>query len=100
MVELAHALGVSVEWLTKGDGPRERLSDVFVVGASAGQAAPYRPPAPSDLYPSRGEAIALLARVVEPDLRRIKNDPDLNGQRDAPPKSAYMPTAKKKIDGR
>ena len=128
--KLAHALGVSVEWLTKGEGPRERLSDVFVVG-SAGQATPYRPPAPSDLYPSRGEAIALLAKVVEPeviealrsvvpdtdgdpgrefwiayakelakDLRRIKNDPDLNGQRDAPPKSAYMPTAKKKIDGR
>lgn len=129
--KLAHALGVSVDWLTKGEGPRERLSDVFVVGAS-GTAAPYRPPAPSDLYPSRGEAIALLAKVVEPeviealravvpesegdpgrefwiayakdlarDLRRITNDPDLNGRRDrdgrdAPPKSAYMPTAKKK----
>ncbi len=26
---LAHALGVSVEWLTRGDGPRERLSDVY-----------------------------------------------------------------------
>ena len=128
--KLAHALGVSVDWLTKGEGPRERLSDVFVVGAS-GQAAPYRPAAPSDLYPSRAEAIALLAKVVEPevvealrsvvpdtdgdpgrefwiayakelakDLRRIKNDPDLNGQRDAPPKSAYVPTAKKKTDGR
>lgn len=126
--KLAHALGVSVDWLTRGEGPRERLSDVFVVGAS-GTAAPYRPPAPSDLYPSRGEAIALLAKVVEPeviealravvpesdgdpgrefwiayakdlarDLRRITNDPDLNARRDrdAPPKSAYMPTAKKK----
>ncbi len=126
--KLAHALGVSVDWLTKGDGPRERLSDVFVVGAS-GTATPYRPPAPSDLFPSRGEAIALLAKVVEPeviealravvpetegdpgrefwiayakdlarDLRRITNDPDLNARRDrdAPPKSAYMPTAKKK----
>ena len=126
--KLAHALGVSVDWLTRGEGPRERLSDVFVVGAS-GTATPYRPPAPSDLYPSRGEAIALLAKVVEPeviealravvpetegdpgrefwiayakdlarDLRRITNDPDLNGRRDrdAPPKSAYMPTAKKK----
>src|SRR6185295_16952011 len=30
--KLAHALGVSVDWLTKGDGQRERLSDVFVVG--------------------------------------------------------------------
>jgi transcriptional regulator with XRE-family HTH domain len=129
--KLAHALGVSVDWLTKGEGPRERLSDVFVVGAS-GTATPYRPPAPSDLFPSRGEAIALLAKVVEPeviealravvpdtegdpgrefwiayakdlarDLRRITNDPDLNARRDrdardAPPKSAYMPTAKKK----
>ena len=123
--KLAHALGVSVEWLTKGEGPRERLSDVFVVGSS-GTATPFRPPAPSDLYPGRAEAIALLAKVVEPevidalravvpdqseadpgrefwiayakdlarDLKRITNDPDLN--RDAPPKSAYVPTAKKK----
>jgi len=127
--KLAHALGVSVDWLTKGEGPRDRLSDVFVVGAS-GTAIPYRPPAPSDLYPSRGEAIALLANVAPPeviealravvpetegdpgrefwidyakdlarDLRRITNDPDLNArrERDAPPKSAYVPTAKKKV---
>ena len=127
--KLAHALGVSVDWLTRGEGPRERLSDVFVVGAS-GQATAYRQDAPSDLYPSRSEAIALLAKVVEPevidalrsvvpesdgdpgrefwiayakdlarDLRRIKDDPDLNGRRDArdaPPKSAYVPIAKKK----
>jgi transcriptional regulator with XRE-family HTH domain len=129
--KLASALGVSVDWLTKGEGPRERLSDVYVVGSSGG-ATPYRPPAPSDLYPSRGEAIALLTKVVEPeviealravvpesdgdpgrefwiayakdlarDLRRITNDPDLNARRDrdardAPPKSAYMPAAKKK----
>jgi transcriptional regulator with XRE-family HTH domain len=118
---LAHALGVSVDWLTKGDGPRERLSDVFVVGRS-GVAAP------SDAYPSRTEAIALLASVVAPeviealravvpdgdadpgrefwiayakdlarDLRRIKDDPDLNARRDrdAPPKSAYVPIKKK-----
>lgn len=127
--KLAHALGVSVDWLTKGEGPRERLSDVFVVGSS-GTATPYRPPAPSDLYPSRAEAIALLVNVAQPeviealravvpetegdpgrefwiayakdlakDLRRITNDPDLNARRDrdAPPKSAYMPTAKKKV---
>lgn len=126
--KLAHALGVSVEWLTRGEGPRERLSDVYAVGSS-GQAAPYRPPAPSDLYPSRAEAIALLVNVAAPeviealravvpetegdpgrefwiayakdlarDLRRITNDPDLNGRRDrdAPPKSQYVPTAKKK----
>jgi transcriptional regulator with XRE-family HTH domain len=121
--KIAHALGVSVDWLTKGDGPRERLSDVFVVG-DAGP-VPFRPPAPSDLYPSRAEAIALLAKVVEPeviealrtvvpdgdgdpgrefwiayakdlarDLRRIKADPDLTGE--APPKSAYVPTVKKR----
>jgi transcriptional regulator with XRE-family HTH domain len=121
--KLAHALGVSVDWLTRGEGPRERLSDVFAVGT--GPASAYRPPAPSDLYPSRGEAIALLASVVEReviealravvpdggadpgrewwiayakdlarDLKRIKADPDLN--RDAPPKSAYVPTAKKR----
>lgn len=127
--KLAHALGVSVDWLTKGEGPRDRLSDVFVVGAS-GTATPYRPPALSDLYPSRAEAIALLANVAPPeviealravvpetegdpgrefwidyakdlarDLRRITNDPDLNArrERDAPPKSAYVPTAKKKV---
>jgi transcriptional regulator with XRE-family HTH domain len=125
--KLAHALGVSVDWLTKGDGPRERLSDVFVrVGA--------------DPYPSRAEAIALLGAYVAPeviealkvavpedgvepdrdywiryakdlsrDLRRIKDDPDLNLRpaeggrhpegalhpKDAPPKSAYVPLKNK-----
>jgi transcriptional regulator with XRE-family HTH domain len=125
--KLAHALGVSVEWLTKGEGPRERLSDVYVVGAS-GTATPFRPPAPSDIYPSRAEAIALLARVAPPeviealrtvvpesdgdpgrefwiayakelarDLKRITNDPDFSRpDRDAPPKSAYVPTVKKR----
>jgi transcriptional regulator with XRE-family HTH domain len=127
---IAHSLGVSVDWLTKGEGPRERLSDVFVVGAQPPALdARVRPPAPSDIYPSRAEAIALLASTVDPaviealravvpegdgdpgrefwigyakdlarDLRRIQQDPDLNARRDrdAPPKSAYMPTAKKK----
>lgn len=120
---LSHALGVSVDWLTKGEGPRERLSDVFVVGAGGARA-----PMPSDVYPSRGEAIALLSSVVAPeviealravvpdgegdpgrefwiayakdlarDLKRIKEDPDLNARRDgdAPPKSAYVPVKKK-----
>ena len=113
--KIAHALGVSVEWLTKGEGPRERLSDVH----------PVRPPMPSDIYPSRGEAIALLGSFVAPeviealrtvvpegegdpgrdfwiayakdlarDLRRIKDDPDLN-TKDHPPKSAYVPVKKK-----
>jgi transcriptional regulator with XRE-family HTH domain len=120
--KLAAALGVSVDWLTKGDGPRERLSDVFVVG-SGGQVV--RASAPSDLYPSRAEAIALLTPHVAPeviealraavpddgedpgrdywikyakdlarDLKRIKEDPDLN--KDLPPKSAYVPTTKKR----
>lgn len=113
--KIAHALGVSVDWLTKGEGPRERLSDVY----------PVRPPQPSDIYPSRGEAIALLQSFVAPeviealrtvvpegegdpgrdfwiayakdlarDLKRIKDDPDLN-VKDAPPKSAYVPVKKK-----
>lgn len=110
--KLAAALGVSVDWLTKGDGPRERLSDVYVVG--------------QEQHPSRAEAIALLAPHVAPeviealrahvpsegdevdrdywiarakelsrDLKRIKDDPDLGG-REAPPKSAYMPVVTKK----
>jgi len=122
--KLAHALGVSVDWLVKGEGPRERLSDVFVVGSTNAVPA-ARPPAPSDVYPSRAEAIALLASVAAPeiiealravvpegegdpgreywiayakdlarDLRRIKADPDLTGE--APPKSAYVRAAKKK----
>lgn len=70
--KLAHALGVSVEWLTRGEGPRERLSDVFVVGEGAqdagAPASTIRPAAPSDVYPSRGEAIALLARFVAPEV--------------------------------
>lgn len=120
---LAHALGVSVDWLTKGDGPRERLSDVYVLDGGA-PAPAARPPAPSDLYPSRAEAIALLSGTAPPeviealrqvvpegdgdpgrefwiayakdlarDLRRIKEDPDLGG---GPPKSAYMPVRSKK----
>lgn len=103
---LSHALGVSVDWLTRGEGPRERLSDVFPV-ASASTAPAMEPAAPSDRYPGRAEAIALLARIASPevldalravvpegdedlgrewwlayakelarDLRRIKEDPD------------------------
>lgn len=130
--KLAHALGVSVDWLTRGEGPRERMSDVFVLD-SAGTPTPYRPQTPPDAYPSRAEAIALLAHAAQPevlealravvpesdgdpgrefwigyakelarDLRRIKSDPDFASPSDArdgrepPPKSAYMPAAKKK----
>ena len=134
--KLAHALGVTVDWLTKGDGPRERLSDVYVVGSSGGantaSGAAAGPASGnvghaslSDPYPSRAEAIALLATSAAPeviealraavpdsgvdpgrdywiryakelarDLRRIKEDPDLNAK-DAPPKSAYVPLKKK-----
>jgi transcriptional regulator with XRE-family HTH domain len=104
---LAHALGVSVDWLTKGSGPRERLSDVYpVVAPESGELG-------ADPYPTRAEAVALLATSVEPeviaalravvpeaagidpgrefwigrarelarDLRRIKADPDLGGKK-------------------
>lgn len=60
---LAHALAVSVDWLTRGDGPRERLSDVYPVAGSAPQ-----DPAPSDRYPGRAEAIALLANISPPEV--------------------------------
>jgi transcriptional regulator with XRE-family HTH domain len=99
--KLAHALAVSVDWLARGEGPRERLSDVCPVAQ-----ATDREPA-SDRYPGRAEAIALLGAIApaeviaalraavpegdeEPgrewwlayakdlarDLRRIKDDPD------------------------
>ncbi len=117
--KLAAALGVTVDWLVKGEGPRERLSDVYVVP---------RPAAEPDPFPTRQQAIILLAKVVEPevldalraavpgtegdpgrdywiayakslakDLKRIEADPDLNArrERDAPPKSAYVPVKKK-----
>lgn len=110
---LAHALGVSVEWLTAGTGPRERLSDVYPV---------YNPDSPDssrDRYPSRAEAIALLAttapaeviaalrtavpdepdadpgrdywidyaRELAKDLRRIQRDPDLGTRASRPSES-------------
>ncbi len=142
--KLAHALGVTVDWLTKGSGPRERLSDVYVVGAGTGagtatpattgvragtdlgpRSGPSSRAGAGDPYPSRAEAIALLGAYAAPeviealraavpeegmdpgrdywiryakdlarDLRRIREDPDLN-VKDAPPKSAYIPLKKK-----
>jgi len=62
---LARALGVTVDWLTRGDGPRERLSDVYPVAAAAPASSES---APSDRYPGRAEAIALLASVVPPEV--------------------------------
>src|SRR5262245_21785507 len=103
---IAHALGVTIEWLTRGEGPRERLSDVYPVMV---------PPSSSleDPYPSRAEVIALLESSVAPeviaalraarapapgvdpgrehwiayarglaeDLRRIQDDPAFRGQK-------------------
>ena len=67
--KLAHALGVSLDWLTKGDGPRERLSDVYPAHvASAPQASSARAPYPSDIYPSRAEAIALLSSLAPKEV--------------------------------
>jgi transcriptional regulator with XRE-family HTH domain len=58
---LATALGVTVEWLVRGDGPRElqRLSDVYPV---------FAPETQPDPYPSRAEAMALLSSSVEPEV--------------------------------
>ncbi len=61
---LAQALGVSVEWLTAGTGPRERLSDVYPIYV---EGAPESSTLP-DRYPSRAAAIALLSTTVEPEV--------------------------------
>lgn len=110
---LAHALAVSVEWLSSGNGPRERLSDVYPVFPGGD--------APSERYPGRAEAIALLETTAPPeviaalraslpadpdvdpgrdfwierarelvrDLRRIKADPELAGA-GRPPESGWQ----------
>jgi len=72
--KLAHALAVSVDWLTRGEGPRERLSDVYPVAAVA-------EPAPqTDRFAGRAEAIALLARITPPEvidaLRAVVPNPE------------------------
>ena len=114
--KLARALGVSVDWLARGEGPRERLSDVYpVVTPTSGVPAPA-----SDRYPGRAEAIALLGSIAAPeviaalravvpegeadpgrewwlayakdlarDLKRIKDDPDLGGAAKKPPRSEF-----------
>jgi transcriptional regulator with XRE-family HTH domain len=66
---IAHALGISVEWLTVGTGRRERLSDVYPVYVDGGAGA--GPPESAtfvEQYPSRAETIALLATTVEPEV--------------------------------
>ena len=76
---LAHALGVSVDWLSSGNGPRERLSDVYPVFAGLDGA--------SDRYPGRAEAIALLETTVEPEViaalrASLPKDPEVDPGRD------------------
>lgn len=58
---LAQALGVTVDWLVRGEGVREvqRLSDVYPV---------FAPEALPDPYPSRAEVVALLSGTVEPEV--------------------------------
>lgn len=87
---LANALGVSVDWLVHGTGPRERLSDVYPVVSSDVDSTPvprsgFVPL--TDRYPSRLEAIALLVTTVEPEvisaLRAVvPEDPEKDPGRD------------------
>lgn len=57
--KLAQSLGVSLDWLTRGEGPKEppRQSDVFPI--HGGQ---------DDRYPTRGEVCALLATHAAPEV--------------------------------
>ena len=76
---LAHALAVSVEWLSTGNGPRERLSDVYPVFAGVDAA--------SERYSGRAEAIALLETTVEPEViaalrASLPDDPSIDPGRD------------------
>jgi transcriptional regulator with XRE-family HTH domain len=90
---LAQALGLSVDWLTSGAGPRERLSDVYPVHQDPADAAPASSTGqiPSfdrdERYPTRGEAVALLATTVEPEVlaalrAAVPDDPEIDPGRD------------------
>jgi len=77
---LAHALAVSVDWLSTGNGPRERLSDVYPVFAGLDVT-------PSERYAGRAEAIALLETTVEPEVvtalrASLPDPPDVDPGRD------------------
>lgn len=65
---LAQALGVTVEWLTAGTGPRERLSDVYPIYVDGGAPPESAPISALDVYPSRAQAIALLSTSVEQEV--------------------------------
>ena len=72
---LAQALGVTVDWLVKGEGPREaqRLSDVYPV---------FAPESLPDPYPSRAEVVALLSGTVEPEVLAALRAATLPAERD------------------
>jgi len=99
--KLAAALGVSMEWLTAGTGPRERLSDVYPIYVEGGapestalppSAAPLTSAwgtaaPPADRYPGRAEAIALLSTTVPPEViaalrAKVPEDPDVDPGRE------------------
>jgi len=89
---LSAALGVSVEWLPSGMGPRERLSDVYPVYVAA-DAAPDS--GAFERYPSRAEAIALLSTTAAPEVLAalravVPEDPD-----DDPGREFWIEYAKK-----
>jgi transcriptional regulator with XRE-family HTH domain len=65
---LAQALAVSVDWLTAGTGSRERLSDVYPIYSDSAPPSSAELPPPSDVYPSRAQAVALLSTSVEPEV--------------------------------
>jgi transcriptional regulator with XRE-family HTH domain len=88
---LAHALGVSVEWLTSGTGPRERLSDVYPIyapGTKADGGGEWAPESSfAERYPSRAEAIALLSTTAPPEVLSalravVPSDPEVDPGRD------------------
>lgn len=72
---IAQALGVTVEWLVRGDGAKEtqRLSDVYPV---------YSPEAQPEPYPSRAEVLALLTGTVEPEVLAALRAATLPTERD------------------
>ena len=76
---------------------RSELSDVYVVGSSGG-ATPYRPPAPSDLCPSRGEAIALLTKVVEPEVIEVSSVAPMPSAATAAPPTAAVPHKEPEVE--
>jgi len=89
---LAASLGVSVEWLTAGTGPRERLSDVYPVYTASDTMPESAVP---ERYPSRAEAIALLSTTAAPEvLSALRAAVPSNPERD-PGRDYWIEHAKK-----